>query len=260
MRRSERKGPAVAQRLAERLGLPAPEGAWHVQRDAWIALGCELALLCGSLGKIGRDLALLSQGEVGEVAEPTRRGARRLVGDAEQAQPGRGDDRDRRGDARAASRRRACWRRWRTSTSAASAAGRPSSPSGRRCSWRRTAAWSRSPTRAPGWPSTRRGCAPTSSASAAPSSPRRAAALLAPTLGKAKAQELLARLSARAIAEDTDLRTLLRAEPALAAVDAVALDAAFDIDAAARQAGGVATAQLDRLAERVAAKETSDDH
>jgi 3-carboxy-cis,cis-muconate cycloisomerase len=80
-----------------------------------------------------------------------------------------------------------------------------------------------------------------------------AAALLAPTLGKAKAQELLARLSARAIADDTDLRALLRAEAALAAVDAVALDAAFDIDAAACQAGGVAAAQVDRLAERAAA-------
>jgi 3-carboxy-cis,cis-muconate cycloisomerase len=87
-----------------------------------------------------------------------------------------------------------------------------------------------------------------------------AAALLAPTLGKTKAQALLARLSARAIADDADLRTLLRADPALASVAAGALDAAFDIDTAARQAGSVATAQLDRLAERAAAMETSDDH
>ncbi len=34
------------------------------------ALGCEVALLCGSLGKIGTDLALLTQFEVGELSEP----------------------------------------------------------------------------------------------------------------------------------------------------------------------------------------------
>ncbi len=83
-----------------------------------------------------------------------------------------------------------------------------------------------------------------------------AAALLAPTLGKTQAQALLARLSAQAIADDTDLRTLLRAEPALAAIDAGAIDAAFDIDAAARHAAGVAAAQLDSLGQRAAAMET----
>ena len=63
------KGPAVARRVGERLGLPVPAGAWHAQRDAWVALGCSVAVLCGALGKIGRDLALLAQGEVGEVFE-----------------------------------------------------------------------------------------------------------------------------------------------------------------------------------------------
>jgi 3-carboxy-cis,cis-muconate cycloisomerase len=86
-----------------------------------------------------------------------------------------------------------------------------------------------------------------------------AAALLAPTRGKAEAQALLARLSARAIADDIDLRTLLRAEPALAAIDAGAIDAVFDIDAAARAAGVLAAAQLDRLARR-AATEIADEH
>ena len=64
------KGPAVAHRVGERLGLAVPAGAWHTQRDDWVALGCTVALLCGCLGKIGRDLGLLAQGEVGEVAEP----------------------------------------------------------------------------------------------------------------------------------------------------------------------------------------------
>jgi 3-carboxy-cis,cis-muconate cycloisomerase len=64
------RAPAVARGLAARLALASPAGAWHASRDAWVALGCALALLCGSLGKMGRDLALLAQGEVGEVAEP----------------------------------------------------------------------------------------------------------------------------------------------------------------------------------------------
>ena len=68
------KGPAVAGRLAARLGLGAPAGAWHTQRDDWVTLGCTVAVLCGCLGKIGRDLALLAQGEVGELAEPRAAG------------------------------------------------------------------------------------------------------------------------------------------------------------------------------------------
>ena len=63
-----------------------------------------------------------------------------------------------------------------------------------------------------------------------------------------EAHELLATLSARAASEGGDLRALLRAEPAARGVDAVALDAAFDVDAAARRAGAIAAAQLDRLA------------
>jgi len=68
------KGPAVARRVGERLGLAVPAGAWHAQRDAWVALGCSVAVLCGTLGKIGRDLALLAQGEVGEVFEARQAG------------------------------------------------------------------------------------------------------------------------------------------------------------------------------------------
>ena len=68
------KGPAVARRVGAKLGLPVPAGAWHAQRDAWVALGCGVAVLCGALGKVGRDLALLAQGEVGEVAEAHQAG------------------------------------------------------------------------------------------------------------------------------------------------------------------------------------------
>jgi 3-carboxy-cis,cis-muconate cycloisomerase len=65
------RGPAVAQRMARALHLRAPCAAWHTQRDEWVRLGLDVALLTGSLGKIGADLALMAQGEVGELAEPS---------------------------------------------------------------------------------------------------------------------------------------------------------------------------------------------
>ncbi len=54
-------------------------------------------------------------------------------------------------------------------------------------------------------------------------------------------------------AGDGDLRTLVRADPAFAAIDAGTIDAAFDVDAVAARAGELAIAQLDRLAARAAA-------
>lgn len=65
------RGAAVARRVAAALGLRAPDGAWHTQRDEWVALACEVGVLCGSLGKIALDIALLAQAEVGEMAEPS---------------------------------------------------------------------------------------------------------------------------------------------------------------------------------------------
>jgi len=65
------RGPAVVARMARALGLKAPAATWHTQRDEWVRLGLEVALLTGSLGKIAADLALMAQGEVGELAEPS---------------------------------------------------------------------------------------------------------------------------------------------------------------------------------------------
>ena len=234
------KGPAVARRLAARLGLAPADGAWHVQRDDWVALGCEVAVLCGSLGKIGHDLALLAQAEVGEVAEPSARGTRRLVGDAAEEEPGRGDDRDRRRPARAASRRGAAGGDGAMRTSAASATGRPSWPNGRRCSSRRTARSSRSPTPAPGSRSTPRACATTSSASTARCSQKPPPRCSCRRSARRRRTRCWRRLSSRAAREGAQLHALLRADPAARAIDAAALDAAFDVDAAARRAGALA--------------------
>jgi 3-carboxy-cis,cis-muconate cycloisomerase len=65
------QGPAVARRMASELELGLAPGNWHTQRDEWVALGCEVGVLCGALGKIAKDISLLAQAEVGEVAEPS---------------------------------------------------------------------------------------------------------------------------------------------------------------------------------------------
>ncbi len=67
-------GDAVAQRLAAGLGLSLPDASWHGARDRLARLGAELAILTGALSKIGRDVALLMQPEVGEAFEPTAAG------------------------------------------------------------------------------------------------------------------------------------------------------------------------------------------
>jgi 3-carboxy-cis,cis-muconate cycloisomerase len=63
-------GAAVARRMAAELALALPAGAWHTQRDEAATLACQLGVLCGSLGKIAKDISLMAQGEVGELAEP----------------------------------------------------------------------------------------------------------------------------------------------------------------------------------------------
>ena len=63
------RGVAVAERLAARLGLAAPDIPWHAHRDRLARLACALGVVCGTLGKIARDVSLLAQTEVGEAAE-----------------------------------------------------------------------------------------------------------------------------------------------------------------------------------------------
>jgi 3-carboxy-cis,cis-muconate cycloisomerase len=65
------RGPDVARRVAELLQLALPPGAWHTQRDTLASLACEVGVLTGSLGKIAKDISLMAQGEVGELAEPS---------------------------------------------------------------------------------------------------------------------------------------------------------------------------------------------
>jgi 3-carboxy-cis,cis-muconate cycloisomerase len=64
------KGSVVARALAEEVGLRCPEAPWHTHRDHLANLVCCCGVLTGSLGKMARDISLLMQSEVAEVAEP----------------------------------------------------------------------------------------------------------------------------------------------------------------------------------------------
>ena len=68
------KGGAVAAALAAELKLERPAIPWHSARDGFARLGAEAAILAGAAGKIARDVSLLMQPEVGEVAEPSGKG------------------------------------------------------------------------------------------------------------------------------------------------------------------------------------------
>jgi 3-carboxy-cis,cis-muconate cycloisomerase len=62
-------GPVVQQALADELGLGITPLPWHTQRDTLAELAGWLSLVSGSLAKMGQDIILLAQTEVGEVRE-----------------------------------------------------------------------------------------------------------------------------------------------------------------------------------------------
>ncbi|MEP4377413.1 MAG: 3-carboxy-cis,cis-muconate cycloisomerase [Alphaproteobacteria bacterium] len=62
-------GVGVRRALAEILDLELSALPWHSQRDAIVELSSWLSLLTGALGKIGLDVGLLAQSEVGELRE-----------------------------------------------------------------------------------------------------------------------------------------------------------------------------------------------
>jgi len=60
---------AVQERMMAELDLGTPRIAWHVARDVMVEFVALLALVCGTIAKIGQEVALLQQTEVGEVEE-----------------------------------------------------------------------------------------------------------------------------------------------------------------------------------------------
>ncbi|NQW00141.1 MAG: 3-carboxy-cis,cis-muconate cycloisomerase [Rhodospirillales bacterium] len=71
------KGLATQAALAAELDLAVPAITWHTIRDGFAEVTGFLALVTGSIGKIGYDIMLMMQTEIGEVMEPfvTGRGA-----------------------------------------------------------------------------------------------------------------------------------------------------------------------------------------
>lgn len=67
-------GLAVAQALADTLGLELPDVPWHAHRDGLVEVATTLGALVGTLGKMARDISLLAQTEVGEAFEPAEPG------------------------------------------------------------------------------------------------------------------------------------------------------------------------------------------
>ncbi len=62
--------PAVVEAMAQELRLQAPDMCWHTQRDRGMRLAAEIGIMCGALGKLAQDVALMSQAEVEELSEP----------------------------------------------------------------------------------------------------------------------------------------------------------------------------------------------
>jgi 3-carboxy-cis,cis-muconate cycloisomerase len=63
------KGLDVGRAMAQELGLGFPDAPWHTHRDRLAALIAACGVLTGSLGKMARDISLLMQGEVAEASE-----------------------------------------------------------------------------------------------------------------------------------------------------------------------------------------------
>ena len=75
------RGIEVMEGLAKELSLHVPAMPWHTQRDGLGEFAGWLATLSGALGKIGLDIAMMAQTEVGEIresADPTRGGSSTL--------------------------------------------------------------------------------------------------------------------------------------------------------------------------------------
>ncbi|HUA69924.1 MAG TPA: lyase family protein, partial [Solirubrobacteraceae bacterium] len=63
------RGLDVAAELGDQLGLAVPDLPWHTIRLRPARIACALGTALGVTGKIGRDVVLLAQTEVAEVAE-----------------------------------------------------------------------------------------------------------------------------------------------------------------------------------------------
>jgi 3-carboxy-cis,cis-muconate cycloisomerase len=68
------KGAAVAAALGKRLGIPVPPAPWHSERSRVALLASALGLVTGAVGKVARDIGLLTQSGIAELREPSSPG------------------------------------------------------------------------------------------------------------------------------------------------------------------------------------------
>ena len=61
---------SVTQAMAQELDLATSHLPWHAHRDRFVERATTLGMLTGTLGKIARDISLMSQTEVAELSEP----------------------------------------------------------------------------------------------------------------------------------------------------------------------------------------------
>jgi 3-carboxy-cis,cis-muconate cycloisomerase len=73
-------GPVVLTHFAAELGLARPVLPWHTDRLRVLEIAAALAGVCAALGKVARDVTLLAQSEVAEVAEGDGAGGERSGG------------------------------------------------------------------------------------------------------------------------------------------------------------------------------------
>ena len=67
-------GIAVCDALADELSLGRSDISWHTRRAPVAEAASFLSLVCGALAKIAKDVILMSQTEVGEMAETSQKG------------------------------------------------------------------------------------------------------------------------------------------------------------------------------------------
>jgi adenylosuccinate lyase len=68
------QGPQLQRRLLERLGLGVPDTSWLTARDRIAELTTLLALVTGTLARIGHEVYNLQRAEIGEVSEAPTEG------------------------------------------------------------------------------------------------------------------------------------------------------------------------------------------
>ncbi len=78
---------ALRAALARELGLSDPRRSWHADRQPLVRIFSWCARACGSLGKMGRDLHLLAQSGIGEVAAGPAGGSSTMPQKANPVQP-----------------------------------------------------------------------------------------------------------------------------------------------------------------------------